>query len=438
MARLFLIRRNLEHFIGPMTVGELKDAYKRMEFGLQDEVAGHCGVWVAFDNMDVLRECYPDLSKVVAEDMLGGWGLSTHSTETNVKQKKKKKRSQAPASPKKPAGLSGFVWGLGLAVILSVCVFGVVYYKPLLSRILPEDADYSVDQAQDLLQTNDWQAFDIFMERIMPDLVPRLNKSMRVYRDWIPFVRSYAYRRDGVVEGVKPKMLRGLGSVLAPTDCASAVLKDKLNGENIAEVMSGKALPRGEFSRLLVWDPHWIRRRADLSGWRTPRNYYEACLIMAVKAWQTASFPQKEQIRGVDTRLNSLLAIIRGEGVRDDNDLPPVWAAMQCLNKSDTVPQADACVFPEGDYPVWRDYFDYQKRHTQMRLLWASGSSLSEADKALLSKVSSNIAPQDELSRFDYGPELKFVRVILLNSGKLDEAYNRMRLESPDIDFKPP
>src|SRR4051812_38773305 len=76
MSKFYLIRRNLEAFIGPMTLAEMKEAYKRMQFGLQDEVSGHCGPWVSFDNIERVRKHYPEVARIVSEDMLAGWGVS--------------------------------------------------------------------------------------------------------------------------------------------------------------------------------------------------------------------------------------------------------------------------------------------------------------------------------------------------------------------------
>ncbi len=439
MARLFLIRRNLEHYLGPMTVVEMKEAYKRMEFGLQDEVAGHCGEWIAFDNIDALRDFYPDLSKVVAEDMLGGWGMSTHSTEKEVNPKKKKKSAASKGASGKHSSLSGFVWGLTLAGVLSVGALGLVYYKPLLSKFLPESGDYSTDQAQALISMNDWSAFDLFMERILPEVIPQLTRSMRSYRDWIPYVRAYAYRHDGEVDGIKAKMLRGLGQVSAPPDCAVSVLREKLANENVTEAWAGRALPKGDAVRLLFADPYWIKRRRDSVGWRMPRSYYEACLMMLSRAWQSESLISlREQNPGVDMRLNTMLTVLRNESPSDSGELPPVPAALQCLDKSTTAAQIDACSFPEGEFAAgWKEQFEFRKRQTQLRVLWSKEGQLNEADRVLLSKASANPAAMDEVTRFDYTLELKFARVILLNSGKIDDAVNKMRLETLDVEFKP-
>jgi hypothetical protein len=49
----------MERFLGPYTLKQVKDAYGRMEFGLQDEVAGSLRQWVAFDDFESIRKHYP-------------------------------------------------------------------------------------------------------------------------------------------------------------------------------------------------------------------------------------------------------------------------------------------------------------------------------------------------------------------------------------------
>src|SRR4051812_11628672 len=90
MAKLYLIRRNLENFSGPMTLGEMKEAYKRMAFGLQDEVSGHCGPWVSLEDLVRVKKHYPEVARIVNEEMLAGWGLSDHSARKIVQEETQK------------------------------------------------------------------------------------------------------------------------------------------------------------------------------------------------------------------------------------------------------------------------------------------------------------------------------------------------------------
>jgi|TARA_B100001971_G_C18254002_1_gene580499 hypothetical protein len=67
---LYLIRRNFESFVGPLSYKEFNEAYQRMELGLQDEVAGHCGSWVVLENFKDLKKNYPEIAEVVSPHLL--------------------------------------------------------------------------------------------------------------------------------------------------------------------------------------------------------------------------------------------------------------------------------------------------------------------------------------------------------------------------------
>ena len=80
-------------FAGPMPLSEMKESYKRMQFGLQDEVTGHCGPWVPFDDLERIKKHYPDIARIVNDEMLAGWGVSDHSTRVVNEDTKRLKAS---------------------------------------------------------------------------------------------------------------------------------------------------------------------------------------------------------------------------------------------------------------------------------------------------------------------------------------------------------
>ncbi len=49
----------MERFLGPYSLKQVKEAYGRMEFGLQDEISGSLRQWVAFDDFESIRKHYP-------------------------------------------------------------------------------------------------------------------------------------------------------------------------------------------------------------------------------------------------------------------------------------------------------------------------------------------------------------------------------------------
>ena len=71
--RLYLIRIDMERFLGPLSQKEMREAYRRMEFGLQDEIAASNKLWVSFDDLELVKRHYPELVGFVKKEMLSGW-----------------------------------------------------------------------------------------------------------------------------------------------------------------------------------------------------------------------------------------------------------------------------------------------------------------------------------------------------------------------------
>ena len=80
---MYVVRRNLETFLGPMNIEELKRAQNAMEFGLHDEIAGNCGEWVRFDKPGEMGLHYPEVIDAISKEMFESWGISTHPKKLN-------------------------------------------------------------------------------------------------------------------------------------------------------------------------------------------------------------------------------------------------------------------------------------------------------------------------------------------------------------------
>src|SRR5258708_5662786 len=74
MQKLFLIRRGLDTFLGPMSLQDLRVSYGKMSFGFQDEITGHLGPWVPLENIEALRKFYPEVAAIVHHDIATSWG----------------------------------------------------------------------------------------------------------------------------------------------------------------------------------------------------------------------------------------------------------------------------------------------------------------------------------------------------------------------------
>ena len=70
LERYYLVRRDHREFIGPMVLDEFQDRLQRMEFGLQDEVSGHCGPWVVLDHKEDLTKHYPQIVEALGDSLI--------------------------------------------------------------------------------------------------------------------------------------------------------------------------------------------------------------------------------------------------------------------------------------------------------------------------------------------------------------------------------
>ena len=325
MSRLYLIRRNMESFAGPMTLVEMKDAYKRMAFGLQDEVSGHCGPWVSFDKLEVIKKQYPDVARIVHEDMLAGWGVSEHDGmklegEKTKRLKVKSNKSLGLAIVFALIAIAAFVVALLMAT--NVKVPGMMASK-LKDPNAP--AGVSVDALQGLIDRRDQPEFERVMDENADDLVQRVQRDRRLDSPWLPYLRHYAFLREGQLQGMSLKLLRGDAPLSAPSECTLKSWRKKWRGavgKPALSLIADKKLLRNQWARILAWDPYLIRRRAA-PGWLAYDNFFVGCLSIAdralgeivqeipVAAPDTPAAAEQKALQAVAGRLQWVLEIAR-------------------------------------------------------------------------------------------------------------------------------
>ncbi len=285
MAKLFLIRRNLETFTGPMTLSEMKDAYKRMQFGLQDEVAGHCGPWVSFDNLSDIKKHYPEIARIVNEDMLAGWGVSDHGTRIVNEDTKR-------IDTKSSKGI-----GLALAFLaIALAAFAAAVYMANGAKMSGKSKDegdgLTIDQIQGYIEKGDAAGFEDFMNSHMDEMVERTSRPKKAEAQWLPYLRLFAFSHEGQIAGLPAKYLRG-SVAAAPVDCSLKMWRKRwrMSVKNWNEVVVQRKFVRAHWARVLAWDPTWIRRR-DNKGWLGNQNYYVGCLTMVTSVVSLKSSPR--------------------------------------------------------------------------------------------------------------------------------------------------
>lgn len=445
MAKLYLIRRNLETFAGPMTSAELKDAYKRMLFGLQDEVSGHCGPWVTFDDLPLLRRSYPEIAKIVHEDMITGWGVSEHGSQI-VREETKRLKT---------ASQKGLVMAFIFLAIAFTAFLVAIYFATsgkLASRAKEVGPDPAPEEAQAFLDRSDFSGFDRFMQENLEFATDKVVHGKKTEGLWLPFLRYYALRSEGVIPGVSLKVLRGEGATSAPLDCSLRSWRRRWRASvrNWNDLLVQHKLVRAHWSRLLAWDPSWISRR-EAKGWPKGSNYYLLCMSMADKALvevmddgslvATLSEAERLGLRQIKQRLD-WVAEVTESGMASG---PSQQMALQgvsgvgvwsCFEASRDLKELTKCrseipANGNADDP-WFSYYEERYGWNLLRVAMGQKGVLSPDLVNALGAYSSRMNRSDFFTRFDYRYELKLWRALLKQPGPVEKIVEKAQSEMMD------
>jgi hypothetical protein len=439
MAKLYLIRRNLETFAGPMTLSEMKEAYKRLSFGLQDEVSGHCGPWVSFDNLAAIRQSYPEVARIVNEEMLAGWGVSEHGTKIEGEETRR-------VDVKSTRGIGLALTFLAIALI----AFAAAVYMANSARLSGKagtGGDLSVEEPQALVDRGDSAAFDAWMQDNARELVDRTNKWKKGESPWLPYLRLWAFSKEGAIDGLAPKLLRGNANA-APVDCSLKMWRRRWRAsmKSWTEIVNQHHLVRSHWARLLAWDPHWIRRR-DNKGWVGSLNYYVGCLAMADKAL-TEMYSDPSLVTSADDwarmgidkvkqRLVWTLEVARdGQSALTaapsvDNDLS-VWT---CFEGARDLKELNRCRdgMPPAADEAWASYNEERYGWGVLRLTMGVKGPLAGDLATALSTWLPRLPRADFYTRFDYRAEQKLARVLAKQPGPVEKTIEKTQAEFPDV-----
>jgi hypothetical protein len=448
MAKLYLIRRNLETFAGPMTSAELKDAYKRMAFGLQDEVSGHCGPWVTFDDLPNVRKYYPEIARIVHEDAMQAWGVSSEHGMAIIKN---------VGQPEEGAGGQGGLWValtfLGLALGAFILAIYFATGGRLAGRARDSVAEPTPSEAQGFLDRGDMPGFERYMASHLESVVDKITFSKRFDPQWLPYMRLYAFNQEGTINGLAPKTLRGEGATSAPVDCSLRAWRRRWRSSvrNWGELASEKRLVRTHWSRLLAWDPYWVRRR-DNKGWIRGSSYYLGCVTMSERALSeimadTALLAQASEAdrlggRQFVQRLDWLLEILRdgqpsAASTQASLQLTGGLGTWSCFEAARDLKELIKCRGGEGspsaeDDP-WAAYNDERFGWNLLRLAMQAKGSPPADLTALLNQYGNKMSRGDFFTRFDYRFELKVWRMLQKQPGPMDKIMEKAQSDFPEI-----
>lgn len=447
MAKLYLIRRNMESFAGPMSLVEMKDAYKRMTFGLQDEVSGHCGPWVSFDNLEVIKRQYPEVARIVHEDMLAGWGVSEHGhpVEGDMTKRLKVKSNKS----------------LSLAIMFAVIALSAFLAAVFMangtrmsSRAKDPSQQASLETLQAALIRKDSPAFDKLVEDNLDSLVSRAQKDSRGESPLLPYLRHYAFTHDGAAGGLPPKVLRGEGFDSAPTECSFKLWRrywrSAARGTS-SSFANDRKFVRDHWARILAWDPYWIRRRAQapVAGWLAGDSYYIMCLSVADRALTAVTAEQgsgqaalaewdKLGMNKMHQRLQWILEVARDGLSRVPSsavagDSLSQWTCFEAARDLAGIARCKAAIPALAD--DWQAYSDERANWSILRLAASQRGTLSADIAAQLAQAADKVGKADFFTRFDYRAEQRLFKSLAKSAASVpvEKAVEKVESEFPDV-----
>jgi hypothetical protein len=302
------------------------------------------------------------------------------------------------------------------------------------------DRGAGVTAVAEMLAQGDTAAFQEEMAAQLPTILPKATKSRRMYGEWIPYLRAFAYLKDGQIEGVSPRLLRGMDAQLpAPNDCSVAAWRTAwTQGEaSFADLMAGKYFGQHAWTQILFWDVTWISRREPMSGWNEPKSYFSACLMMAVKSLE--DYPNQNHIDAVTDfglRMKNQLQKL-GDSRFDGVELPnsPLLASLTCIDRAVGQAALAACESPKDMNADLVQYVSSYRKRAEIFLNLKSQSTLASDQLQSLQNLSAEVSLKDPMTGFSYQAEIGFIGAIVKLSGSIKDAVKQVQNEFPEVKF---
>jgi hypothetical protein len=461
MERLYLIRRKLETFVGPLTLSQLKDCFQRMEFGLQDEVAGHCGRWITLENRKGLHGTYPEIFTLLNPGVMDPWVESGNPKKLApaVKKNNIKKVASVRSEPKSSKLaivflLFGMIAG-GIAVYLTQ---GGIQNSASISALISSliSSGPKIDEIQVFFKQGDRPGYTGYIEKHREKILKDVAQSKGKESAWMPYLRFYAFQGRGEIQGLTSKQLRGAGSYTAPSDCAIDIWKKNWSSskEQWADIMQGGKLVKTSWGRLLAWDPHWIKRRRS-AGWMEPLNFHGGCIYMAylafgevvsengfMAAYKAIEPTAEDVVTAIRGRLGWLSFVVNrtplengplGGHSPDGLSSLTFWT---CLEAAATYTELDSCKRGyTSTLPIWLSFEEDRVGQNLIRLTIKDKKKVSPEILELLEAKRPNLSPTDHFTRFDVRTELSYLDQLLKNKGDVLKSIPKATTENESVDF---
>lgn len=415
----FLIRIHYQRIVGPYTPQELHKAFKQMEFGGQDEVAGSLGPWIPWEDKKSLKKYYPELFPAKKEDP----GTFHMSLESDHKLKKSKKRNLFPLMA-------------SLVILLLIVGGGVLFHKrkEQILKFFASSESLSTKTALNLLRQAKEQDFERYMDQNLKEI---LGKGYP--KEWLPLLRVYAFLKDGDIKGVNPRLIRGRPQAEAPKDCRLSELISLIQRPtpSLSELVFGETLQIDPLLQLLLFDPYWIKRRRQPNQWLSLGSFQEACILMLEKALEKSksSLNSKDQpaIRTMQNRVAWMNSIFKETTQQEDifEMDGPLWQ-LSCFEAAQSQEDFTQCASEPVELE-WEAYLKKRGELLQIMNLSNNNSILSQRQLDEIADFLKTAKPIDTKTQLDYGAELRFFQELIINNGQVTPAKDSILSRFPSL-----
>lgn len=449
--KVYLVRRDCRQILGPMTKDEFRQSLARLDFGLQDEISGHCGPWVILDRKERLTEAYPEISLLLGDSLPLSWRETTNHAKIISRHRTKSDKGFKAHSNR--GGGDGFQEYLAkrrnrtrFLVVISLLLvvglgFGFQAYQLKKKDELPPIAEMlALSEKSD--RTEFLNAMGI---KVIP-YAAKIIKSQKNVNSWLPLFRLYAYSSTGNIDGVSQKILKGDVPANFNFECTVESWKRSWN-ENEGQTrafLSGQALNKNQWTRLLSMDPNWIKRRPQ-KGWTKPISIHEGCLMTADLAIHsvaedamTAGPSQKgltdEVFQVVRRRIEHQLNVVRGIASISAADASAnevgTLGMLTCLESQTAVAGLSKC-----KTVIHAALDSFIGEHFVLSLIQVAFAQdkgvVDEQWKAATKDVAGFMRPEDVMGSMELDSELKFLGLVL-GGLEIDQAKEKVKIEFPD------
>jgi len=417
--KLYLIRVDMENFIGPFTIKELGEAYRQSQFDLQDEIAGSKGEWVCFDDFERMKRHYPDVHTIIKRQFVGAWESSPSKSMSQSSDGK----IGASKSKKTILIRSGYAILALLFLGASILFLNESFTKSIRNAVfhpLLHEAHVAYNGSYN-------ESFAGFMKQNISAINAEI-KQKSTLKMWLPFLRTVAFHNKGVWPGIPSRVLRG-DVPNAPSDCSLETWKGewKSSEKSWSDFVEGQIISKQWWARVLFWDSDWIKyRKTDQTLWLSPGNYYEACLMMAHKSLLAYAVTNQEEIKAnILSRLAWQMNASKQVSANSQFEMYGSLWVLSCIESSGSSLEVDACFQNKNLSNFWLVQLEKKASVKKLNLLISGKEQLRSIEMEDLGSYLADLKSSPADGVLDYSREIQFFEYLQGLGGNIKKVKER-------------